>query len=75
LAVDIPSMFAAAPLTRAGIRGTVTIAKITSGGAGRHRMDQIVQTMSNIPTDHTLEVRKKLKLGQDYFEPILWPAT
>jgi hypothetical protein len=68
---DLPSMFTAAPVIREGIRGTVAISKVTSGGAGRHRMDQIVQTMSGVPEDHTQEVRRNLKLGRDYFEPVL----
>jgi hypothetical protein len=69
---DLPSMFTVAPLIRQGIRGTVAIAKVTSGGAGRHRMDQIVQTLDPIPEAHTREVKEKLRLRQDYFEPILF---
>lgn len=69
---DLPSMFTIAPIIRQNIRGTVAIAKLTSGGAGRHRMDQIVQTLTPIPAVHTKAVTENLKLRQDYFEPILF---
>jgi hypothetical protein len=68
---DLPSMFQAAPIIRENIRGTVAIAKISSGG-GRHRADQLVQTLMEVPEEQTREVRRLLKLEPDYFQPILF---
>lgn len=72
---DVPSMFTVAPLIRDSIEGTIAIAKTASGGASRHRMDQLVQTLEDIDPEVTAETREQLHLTEDYFRPHLFQPT
>ena len=71
---DLPSMYQSAPHIREGIEGTIAIAKVSSGG-GRHRADEIMQTLNDIPPEQTQEVRDHLRLKLDYFQPILFEKS
>ena len=71
---DLPSVFAAAPLLREGIEGTIAIMRHI-GGTGGNRSDQILQTLDGVDADQVAETVEMLQLSRDYFEPTFWEPS
>ena len=66
---DLPSVFTAAPLIREGIKGSVAISRERTGGTGAHATSQVVQTLTGIAPESTAELRERLQVTNDQFEP------
>ncbi len=72
---DLPSVFTAAPLIRRGIKGSLAISRERTGGTGAHATSQVVQTLNGIPSEATAELRSRLNLTNDQFEPTFFGTS
>ena len=72
---DLPSAFTAVSLMRDGIEGSVLVSRDRTSGTGSHASSQIVQTLEGIPPEATLELRSRLQIRQDQFEPSFFAPT
>lgn len=72
---DLPSVFTAAPMMREGIRGSIAVSRERTGGTGAHATSQVVQTLNGIPPEVTSELRERLQITNDQFEPTFFSKT
>lgn len=71
---DLPSLFAATPLFRDNLRGTVAI--FNDGiGITDARADILLQALRGVNPDHVAETMERLKLPAEYFSPRLLEKT
>ena len=73
-ACDLPSLFALVPRLRPELKGTVAIAS-NAREISATRADVLLQTLDDLPVEATEEVRKRLRLPHDYFEPTVFSPT
>jgi len=72
---DLPSAFTAVELMRDGLEGSVLISRDRTQGTGSHASSQIVQSLAGVPPEKTVELRSRLQIGEEQFEPSFFGPT
>jgi len=72
---DLPSAFTALPLMREGIEGSVLISRDRTRGTGSHASSQVVQSLEGIPPEATADLRSRLQIGEEQFDPSFFAPT